>query len=93
MKIRVTGTASECEAAREYYLSLGEQENVKSVSVSKPYANRNSVNVYRLYVDVEYYDDREAATTMTGRSSSTNPRTAGKLERARVLAALPNAGR
>lgn len=35
----------------------------------------------------------EEKAPIAGRSSSTNPRTAGKLERARALAALPNAGR
>ena len=52
MKIRVMGTANECEVAKTYYLAIGKQENVKSVSVSKPYANRNSVNIYRLYIEV-----------------------------------------
>ena len=66
---------------------------MKSVSESKPYANRDSVNEYRLYIDVEYYDDGEAGATMTGRSPDARPRPSGKLKRASALAVTTNAGR
>lgn len=56
MKIRVMGTESECQAAREYYRELEKGSNVKSVSISKNYANRGSNTIFRVYVDVEYYD-------------------------------------
>ena len=56
MKIRVMGTESECQAAREYYRELEKGSNVKSVSISENYANRGSNTIFRVYVDVEYYD-------------------------------------
>lgn len=93
MKIRVMGTASECEAARSYYLALGEQENVKSVEVSRPYPNRNSVNQYRVYVTVEYYDDGETGGNQKGRSPDARPRPSGKQPRVTARKALPSAGK
>ncbi len=56
MKIRVTGIESECQAAREYYRELEKESNVKSVSISKNYPNRGSNTIFRVYVEVEYYD-------------------------------------
>lgn len=56
MKIRVMGTESECQAAREYYRELEKESNVKSVSISENYANRGSNTIFRVYVEVEYYD-------------------------------------
>lgn len=56
MKIRVMGTESECHAAREYYRELEKESNVKSVSISENYANRGSNTIFRVYVEVEYYD-------------------------------------
>lgn len=93
MKIRVWGTMSECEAARSYYLALGEQMNVKSVEVSRPYPNRNSVNQYRVYITVEYYDDGEAGDAMAGGSPGARPRPSGKSQRRNARAAATNAGR
>ena len=55
MKIRVMGTKEECEQARRYYSALSGDENVKSVSISDLYPNRNSFNIFRVYIDVEYY--------------------------------------
>ena len=52
MKIRVMGTESECQAAREYYRELEKGSNVKSVSISENYANRGSNTIFRVYVDV-----------------------------------------
>lgn len=57
MKLRVMGTRSECEVAQGYYLALAKDSNVKSVSVSELYPNRNSVNLFRVYIEVEYYSD------------------------------------
>lgn len=60
MKIRVTGTESECQAAREYYRDLEKENNVKSVSISENYPNRGSNTIFRVYVEVEYYDAGES---------------------------------
>ena len=56
MKIRVMGTESECQAAREYYRGLEKESGVKSVSISGNYPNRGSNTIFRVYVEVEYYD-------------------------------------
>ena len=48
MKIRVMGTKEECEQARRYYSALSGDENVKSVSISELYPNRNSFNIFRV---------------------------------------------
>ena len=93
MKIRVWGTIEECNAALEYYLALGEDENVKSVEVSRPYLNRDSVNVYRVYITVEYYNLGEEGSDQTGRSPGANPRPSGNKARKSARAALPNAGK
>ena len=60
MKIRIMGTESECQAAREYYRALERESNVKSVSISKNYPSRGSNTIFRVYVDVEYYDTGES---------------------------------
>lgn len=56
MKIRVTGTSEECAAAQKFYRLLGQEQDVKCCTVSKPYPNRGAVNQYRVYVDIEYKD-------------------------------------
>ena len=56
MKIRVMGTEAECQAAREYYRGLEKESGVKSVSISGNYPNRGSNTIFRVYVEVEYYD-------------------------------------
>ena len=56
MKIRVMGTEAECQAAREYYQGLEKESGVKSVSISGNYPNRGSNTIFRVYVEVEYYD-------------------------------------
>lgn len=72
MKIRVMGTKEECEQAQRYYLSLGNTDGVKSVSVSTLYSNRGSVNIYRVYIDVEYYSiSASSAATLTERARKT----------------------
>lgn len=64
MKIRIMGTKSECEAAREYYAELEKESGVKSVSISENYPNRGSNTIFRVYVDVEYYDAENASQTL-----------------------------
>ena len=54
MKIRITGTSEELMLAKDYYISLSQDRFIKSISISKPYKNRNSINQYRLYIDIEY---------------------------------------
>ena len=58
MNIRVMGTAEECAAATAYYRGLENDPNVKYVEVSKPYTNRGSSSRYRVYIEVQYYDER-----------------------------------
>lgn len=60
MKIRVMGTEAECQAAREYYRGLEKESGVKSVSISGNYPNRGSNTIFRVYVEVEYYDAGES---------------------------------
>ena len=60
MKIRVMGTEAECQAAREYYRGLEKESGVKSVSISGNYPNRGSNTIFRVYVEVEYYDVGES---------------------------------
>lgn len=72
MKIRVMGTKEECEQAQRYYLSLGNTDGVKSVSVSTLYSNRGSVNIYRVYIEVEYYSiSASSAAALTERARKT----------------------
>lgn len=58
MKIRVMGTVEELQVARDYYLEYARDPGVKCVTVSQFYPNRGSRNVYRLYVDIEMYENR-----------------------------------
>lgn len=73
MKIRVMGTKEECEQARRYYRSLGNTDGVKSVSVSTLYPNRGSVNIFRVYIEVEYFDISAPSSNpaLTDRASKT----------------------
>lgn len=59
MKVRIMGTKAECEMAQSYYKQYGvdNKDFVKSLSVSNLYSNRNTFNIYRVYVDIEYYDE------------------------------------
>lgn len=56
MKIRISGTKEELAMAEAYYRSMEKDEGVKYVSISRPYANRGSETLFRLYVDLEYRD-------------------------------------
>ena len=53
-------TEAECQAAREYYRGLEKESGVKSVSISGNYPNRGSNTIFRVYVEVEYYDAGES---------------------------------
>lgn len=55
MKIRVTGTKAECEHAAKYYQYMSESPDIKYVSVSELYPNRGSNQLFRVYIDIEYY--------------------------------------
>lgn len=57
MKIRVWGTQEECKQAKNFYKQFAKNENIKSCTVSDLYANRNSVNQYRVYIEIEYKDE------------------------------------
>ena len=64
MKIRVMGTEAECQAAREYYRGLEKESGVKSVSISGNYPNRGSNTIFRVYVEVEYYDTEKPSRAL-----------------------------
>lgn len=52
MKIRVMGTREECEQARRYYSQFLNSDMVSHCSISRLYENRNSLNQYRIYIDI-----------------------------------------
>ena len=54
MKIRIMGTEEELAAAESYYKALERDDDVKYVYVSRPYQNRGSNTLFRLYVEIEY---------------------------------------
>ena len=81
MKIRIMGTESECRAAREYYTELEKESGVKSVSISENYPNRGSNTIFRVYVDVEYYDAASAEKAGGLRVRSRKPRRQEKPEK------------
>jgi hypothetical protein len=54
MKLRVTGTMDEIDAAKDYYTELERSVEVKFVSISKPYPCRESKGLFRLYVEVQF---------------------------------------
>lgn len=63
MKIRITGTRDELAQARQYYEELEKDDVVKYVSISTLYPNRGSNTLFRLYVEIEYFEVTETATT------------------------------
>lgn len=63
MKIRIMGTREECEQARRYYSQFLNSDMVSYCSISNLYPNRNSINQYRLYVDVSSNNDFMNTTT------------------------------
>lgn len=54
MKIRITGTIEELTIAKDYYNSLAQEKFINSITISALYKNRNSINQYRIYIDIEY---------------------------------------
>ena len=79
MDIRITGTVEECNAAADYYAALEKQDNVRYVTVSRLYPNRGSNKLFRLYIQVEYYAERDAAATLgKGNAIAKYPPKAGK---------------
>lgn len=52
-------------AAKAYYGALEKESNVKYVQISDLYANRGSNTLFRLYVDVAYYDEKEEINRYT----------------------------
>ena len=48
------GTEEELAAAESYYKALEGDDDVKYVYVSRPYKNRGSNTLFRLYVEIEY---------------------------------------
>ena len=62
MKLRVIGTKDECALAQEYYNSLRGKENVKYVCVSGFYSCRGSADLFRVYIEVAYFDTVEQQT-------------------------------
>lgn len=57
MKIRIMGTEEELKVAKNYYSELSKENYVKSISISNFYPNRNSFNICRLYIDIEYTNE------------------------------------
>lgn len=45
---------------KNYYRGLEKESGVKSVSISGNYPNRGSNTIFRVYVEVEYYDAGES---------------------------------
>ncbi len=58
MKIRVMGTKDECELATQYYSEFEKQPFVKSVQISRLYANRGSNTIFRVYIDIETKEEQ-----------------------------------
>lgn len=55
MKIRITGTKSECLGITNLFAEIAKNSNtISSLEISGQYPNRNSINVYRVYIDVKY---------------------------------------
>lgn len=63
MKIRIMGTREECEQAQRYYSQFLNSDMVNHCSISRLYPNRNSVNQYRIYIDISSKFDFMNTTT------------------------------
>ena len=64
MKIRIMGTNEECKLARDYYMGLSKDENVKYVECSGLYQNRGDSTLFRLCVEIEYYSETVPAQNL-----------------------------
>lgn len=51
------GTKVECEQAQRFYGEYGQGDNVEYCTISGLYANRGSVNQYRVYIEVVCKDE------------------------------------
>lgn len=59
MKIRITGTESECLGITNLFAEIAKNSNtISSLEISGRYPNRNSKNVYRVYIDVKYKESK-----------------------------------
>jgi len=58
MKIRITGTKEECQAAAEIYTAMMGNPNIKSLEISSLYPNRAPSNLYRIYIDIGYINQK-----------------------------------
>lgn len=55
MKIRITGTESECLGITNLFAEIAKNNNtISCLEISGLYPNRNSKNVYRVYIEVKY---------------------------------------
>ncbi len=68
MKIRLMGTREECEQVEKTLNAYAEKhdDTVKTLTISGWYDVRNSVNQYRVYIDIELYDKGESKGNETG---------------------------
>ncbi len=64
MKIRIMGTIPELEVAQRYYKSLGNEDYVAGVEISRVYLNRGSTCVGRVYVDITYSNLENAKSSL-----------------------------
>ena len=59
MKLRITGTKTECESAAEVYRQMEKESDVAYCSVSKLYpCKRESDKLYRIYIELVYNKKR-----------------------------------
>lgn len=59
MKIRITGTELECLEIANLFAEIEKnQQSITSLEISRLYPNRNSKNVYRVYIDVKYKETK-----------------------------------
>lgn len=59
MKIRITGIETECLSATNLFAEIAKNSNtISSLEISGLYPNRNSKNVYRVYIDVKYKETK-----------------------------------
>ena len=65
MKLRIMGTKDECKQAQRFFDKLGNSNiEVKYVSVSGLYSNRGSNQLFRVYIDIEYWSHTDTLTNL-----------------------------
>ena len=57
MKVRFMGTREECEFVVKYFKEFASKTFFKSLSISNLYANRNSLDMYRVYIEYQLHDN------------------------------------